>query len=79
MADLEGGEFLEREGDLGNLIERLRLEVVEEEEGEEEEVSSEETKCLRGASREGKILEAVLMAERNSELRFLALEAGISF
>lgn len=59
----------------------------------DDEVSSEETKCLRVASWAGvekeeeeeevvaavaAVLVVVLTAVRNSELRFLAVEAGIA-
>ena len=50
----------------------------------DDEVSTEETKCLRVASWAGVEKEeeeevvVVLTAVRNSELRFLALEAGIA-
>ncbi|KAM3744336.1 hypothetical protein ACB098_06G045300 [Castanea mollissima] len=68
---------------------KLEMEAVE----DDDEVSSEETKCLRVASWAGVeeeevvvaaaaaaavVVILVLTAVRNSELRFLALEAGIA-
>jgi hypothetical protein len=69
-------ELLERDEDLGDLTE-LRLENMEMT-AVGDDVSGEETKCFRVASPAGEEEEDLdLTAERNMELRALALEAGI--